>query len=161
MDLSGSACASKSYCVSATFGCHTISRVYPSETVWAHFARTYHWAGENLTIWHHMRPTIPAELWGLMLSHTFWCTFGDCFGLVGWQKKNHKLMLPPYLRLRIFNDFSRALSCLLLSPFLPWLLGPRTNGGCRKINLDGLLSTSVGSIGNVAHERRTCLPIPI
>ena len=29
-------------CISAIFGCHTISRVYPSKTVRAHFARTYH-----------------------------------------------------------------------------------------------------------------------
>jgi len=33
-------------------------------------------AGESLTNWHHMRLTIPADLWELPTP--FWCTFGDC-----------------------------------------------------------------------------------
>jgi len=43
MDLSGSVYAPRIPCVPAIFNCHLILRLYPSETVWAHFARTYQW----------------------------------------------------------------------------------------------------------------------
>jgi hypothetical protein len=64
VDLSGSMCTPRLPCVSAIFGCHTISWVYQSETVRAPFASLG--AGENLTVWHHIWLTIPAELWGLI-----------------------------------------------------------------------------------------------
>ena len=65
MDLPGSACASRFTYISTVFGCHTISSDYQSRTVWTHSTWTYHWAGagEILTFWHHMKLTIPAELW--------------------------------------------------------------------------------------------------
>jgi hypothetical protein len=42
LDLSGSARNPRFPCISAIFECHTISRIYPSKTVRAYFARTYH-----------------------------------------------------------------------------------------------------------------------
>jgi len=70
-------------------------------------------AGESLTIWHHMRLTIPAELWGL-ITHFLVYLWG-LFLAGGMTVKNHKPMLPLYLRLEISNNLSRALSCLRLS----------------------------------------------
>jgi len=64
MDLSGSAVAWRIPCVSATFGCHSISQVHhQSETILAHSTRTYHWGLERAwqfgTTW-----DLPAGLWG-------------------------------------------------------------------------------------------------
>jgi len=64
MDLPGSACAPRFTYISTIFGCHTISSDYQSTTVWTHSSWTYHWGLEILTFWHHMKLTIPAELWG-------------------------------------------------------------------------------------------------
>ena len=47
MDLLGSARTPRFPCISAVFECQTISQIYPSKTVWAHFARTYHWELER------------------------------------------------------------------------------------------------------------------
>ena len=73
-------------------------------------------AGESLSIWHHIIITIPAELWGLAY-HTH---FGEPLGflLAGGmteKQRNHKPVLPIYLRLNISSNLSRALSCLRLS----------------------------------------------
>jgi hypothetical protein len=72
-------------------------------------------AGENLTIWHHKRLTIPAELWG----HITQMHFGAPLRIVpGWwddRKRIYEPMLPLYLRLDISNNLSCALSCLRLS----------------------------------------------
>ena len=50
---------------------------------------------------------------------TYHTQFGVPLGIApGWwgdRKRNHKPMLPIYLRLDIFNHLSRALSCLRLS----------------------------------------------
>jgi len=86
LDLSGSARNPRFPCISAISECHTISRIYPSKTVWAHFARTYHrelkraWQFDT-TWWSPFQQNYED------LSHTFWWTFGDCSWLVGWQKK--------------------------------------------------------------------------
>jgi len=61
-------------------------------------------AGESLSIWHHIIITIPAELWGLAY-HTH---FGEPLGflLAGGmteKQRNHKPVLPIYLRLDISN----------------------------------------------------------
>ena len=60
-----------------------------------------------------MRLNIPAELW------TYHTQFGVPLGIVpGWwddRIRNHKPVLPLYLRLDISNNLSRALSCLRLS----------------------------------------------
>ena len=72
-------------------------------------------AGENLMIWHHMMITFPAELWGL-ITHNLVYLWGLL--LAGWwddRKRNHKPVLPIYLRLDTSNKLSRALSCLRLS----------------------------------------------
>ena len=42
LDVSGSARTPRFPCASAISECHTISRIYPSKTVWAHIARTHH-----------------------------------------------------------------------------------------------------------------------
>ena len=56
----------------------------------------------ELDIWHHMIITIPAEIWGLITHILMYLR--DCSWLVGWQKKrNHKPVLPTYLRLDISN----------------------------------------------------------
>jgi hypothetical protein len=70
-------------------------------------------AGESLTIWHHMIITIPAELWGL-ITHILVYLWGLLLA-GGMTKKNHKPMLPIYLRLDISKNLSRAFSCLRLS----------------------------------------------
>jgi len=120
MDLSGSARTPEFPSVSAIFGCNKISRVYPSETVWVHLARTYHWGLERAwqfdTTWLMYRIlTIPADLWGNM-HHTH---FGVPLGIVpGWwddRKRHHKPVFHIYLHLYISNNLSRALSCLRLS----------------------------------------------
>ena len=49
------------------------------------------------------------------ISRTFWCTFGEYFWMVGWQKKKSKACVPLCLRLDIPSNLSRALSCLRLS----------------------------------------------
>ena len=101
----------------SNFECHAISRVYPSKTIQAFPARTRTSleAGENLTIWHHKRLTIPAELWG----HITQMHFGAPLRIVpGWwddRKRIYEPMLPLYLRLDISNNLSCALSCLRLS----------------------------------------------
>jgi len=66
--------------------CHTISRVYPSKTVWAHFAWTYH---RELEIAWQFDTTWSSQFQQTCedLTHTFWCTCGVCSWLVGWQKK--------------------------------------------------------------------------
>jgi len=60
--------------------------------------------------------TIPAELWIMRTYHT---QFDVPLGIApGWwddRKRNHKPVLPIYLRLDISNILSRALSCLRLS----------------------------------------------
>jgi len=108
-------------CISAIFGCHTILRVYQSETVlWAHSARTYHRELERAwrfdTTWDS-----PFQQDYDYLSHTFWCTSGDCSSwLVGWQKKKSQACVPLYLCLDISNNLGRALSCLRLLAITFW-----------------------------------------
>ena len=117
MDLPGSACAPRFTYISTIFGCHTISSDYQSRTVWTHSTWTYIslGAGEILTFWHHMKLTIPAELWG-HITHILVYLWGIL--LDGWwddRKRNQKPVLPLYLRLDIPSNLSRALSCLRLS----------------------------------------------
>jgi len=115
MDLPGSACAPRFTYISIAFGCHTISSDYQSRTaVWTHSTWTYHWGLERSchfdTTW-----SSPFQQNYEDISHTFRCTFGEYFWMVGWQKKNQKPVLPLYLRLDIPSNLSRALPCLRLS----------------------------------------------
>ena len=72
-------------------------------------------AGEILTFWHHMKLTIPAELWG-HISHISVYLWGILLD-GGMTEKEIKSLcaLPLYLRLDIPNNLSRAISCLRLS----------------------------------------------
>ena len=70
-----------------------------------------------LTVWHHMRLTIPADLWGL-ITHILVYLWGLLLAGGMTEKEiasyvQHKLPLD--LRLNISNNLSRALSCLRLS----------------------------------------------
>ena len=72
---------------------------------------TYHWGLERS--WHFDTTwSSPFQQNYEDISHTFWCTFGKYFWMVGWQKRNQKPVLPLYLRLDISSNLSRALSCL-------------------------------------------------
>jgi len=120
LDLSRSARTPRFSCVSANSECHTISRVYPSETVRAHPARTYHRGLErawqfDITWWSPFQQNYEE------LLQTFWCKYGDCSWLVGWQKKESQACvayLPSlgyHIQQMISNNLSRALPCLCLS----------------------------------------------
>ena len=106
--------------ISAFLGCHTILWVYLSGTDQAHSARTYHWRLERT--WHFDTPwDSPFQQIYEDLSHIL---FGVPLGIVpGWwddRERNHKRMLPLYLRLDISDNHSRAISCLCLSGHNFW-----------------------------------------
>ena len=130
MDLSGSARAPRSPCVSSAFGCHTISWVYQFETVWAHSARTYHWGLERT--WHF------DTTWGSSfkqnyedISHSFWRTSGNCSWLVGWQKKKSQTCAASLPSQR---PFQQPQPCTFLpSPLLPQFPGTK-NAPCQEQN---------------------------
>ena len=119
MDLSGSAGGPIISCVSAIFGCRTISRVYQSETVRAHCANISSGAGESLTIWHHINS--PFQQIYEDLSQTFWCAFGDCSWLIGWQKKKSQACVASLPSLRYFQQSQPCTFLPSNSPF--WLSG--------------------------------------
>jgi len=51
------------------------------------------WGWRELDDWHHMRLTIPAELWGL-ITHIFGVPLGIVPGWWDDRKRNHKFVLP-------------------------------------------------------------------
>jgi len=115
MDFSGSAFTPRLPCISAIFRCHTISWVYQSETVWAHSVWTYHWGLERTWQFDSAWDS-PFQQNYEDLSHTH---FAIPLGIApDWwddKKRNHKPMLPIYLRLDVSSNLSRAISCLRLS----------------------------------------------
>jgi len=72
-------------------------------------------AGEILTCWHHMKLTIPAELWG-HITHILVYLWGILLDGGMTEREIKSLpVLPLYLRLDIPSNLSRAPSCLRLS----------------------------------------------
>jgi hypothetical protein len=100
--------------VSANIGCHTISRVYKSETVRAHYTQTCHWGLER-TWQFDTTSDSPFQQNYEELSHTYWCISGNC----SWwddRKRNQKPVLIASLpSLKIFQQ--SQLCTFLLSPF--------------------------------------------
>ena len=89
MDLPGSACAPRFTYISTGVGCHTISSDYQLTTVWTRSSWTYHWGLERS--WHFDTTwSSPFQQNYEDIYHTFRCTFGEYFWMVGWQKKKSK-----------------------------------------------------------------------
>ena len=98
-------------------------------------------AGEILTFWHHMKLTIPTELWGHITHISFGVPLGNTSGWWDDRIRNQKPVLPLYLRLDIPSNLSRALSRLRFSGhnFLVQIM--------RHEGIEGLMSS--GSVTDV------------
>jgi len=122
MDLPSSACAPRLTYISTAFGCHTISSDYQSKTVWTHSTWTYHWGLERS--WHFDTTwSSPFQQNYEDISHTFWCTFGEYFWMVGWQKKKSKACVASLPSLG--HSQQPQPSTFLPSPFWPQLSSPK------------------------------------
>jgi len=96
-----------------------MSCVYQSETVWTHSARTFHWGLERAwqcnTSWDSSFQQNYEEI-----SHTFLCTFGNCFWQVGWQKRKSQACVASLPSLGYFQQSAvhfLALAFLAITSF--------------------------------------------
>jgi hypothetical protein len=122
MDLPGSTCAPRFTYISTAFRCHTISSDYQSRTVWTHSTWTYQWVLERS--WHFGTTwSSPFQQNYEDISHTFWCTFGEYFWMVGWQKKKSKACVASLPSLG--HSQQPQPRTFLPSPFWPQLSGPK------------------------------------